>query len=198
MTGANRSSKPKIEIDQDQPLERLSLEVRLEDTGHGGHVTVHFPGANRQAAHAGISTISSLMGGGTGSPCFLRLARYPAIRPGHARRQIEHSVLLAPRGRGLRAPARVLIRAATVRERWRRPVLNTAFGPLAHARGSVARGSDARAARSITAVELCGPVLVTKRPRNRQLSPWSGSEPGVPGTLPGVGETAPCQARLVV
>jgi hypothetical protein len=27
-----------------------------------------------QAAHAGISTISSLMGGGTGSPYFLRLA----------------------------------------------------------------------------------------------------------------------------
>jgi hypothetical protein len=32
-------------------------------------------GANGQAAHAGISMISSLMGGGTGSPCFLRLAR---------------------------------------------------------------------------------------------------------------------------
>src|SRR5713226_8526547 len=36
-------------------------------------------GANGQAAHAGISTISSLMGGGTGSPCFLRLARYPVM-----------------------------------------------------------------------------------------------------------------------
>src|ERR1700691_3739870 len=36
-------------------------------------------GANGQAAHAGISTISSLMGGGVGSPCFLRLARYPVI-----------------------------------------------------------------------------------------------------------------------
>src|SRR5207244_12272274 len=32
-----------------------------------------------QAAHAEISTISSLMGGGTGSPCFLRLARYPVM-----------------------------------------------------------------------------------------------------------------------
>ncbi len=32
------------------------------------------PGANRQTAHAGISTISSEMGEGTGSPCFLRLA----------------------------------------------------------------------------------------------------------------------------
>src|SRR5579859_2620165 len=36
-------------------------------------------GANWQAAHAGISTISSLIGGGTGSPCFLRLARYPVM-----------------------------------------------------------------------------------------------------------------------
>src|SRR5437762_13923802 len=36
-------------------------------------------GANGQAAHAGISTISSLMGGGTGSLCFLRLARYPVM-----------------------------------------------------------------------------------------------------------------------
>ncbi len=31
--------------------------------------------ADGQPAHAGISTISSLMGGGMGSPCFLRLAR---------------------------------------------------------------------------------------------------------------------------
>ena len=36
-------------------------------------------GANRQPAHAGISTISSLIGGGTGSPCFLRLATYPVM-----------------------------------------------------------------------------------------------------------------------
>lgn len=36
-------------------------------------------GLNGQAAHAGISTISSLMGGGTGSPCLLRLARCPVI-----------------------------------------------------------------------------------------------------------------------
>jgi hypothetical protein len=32
-------------------------------------------GASRKPAHPEISTISSLMGGGTGSPCFLRLAR---------------------------------------------------------------------------------------------------------------------------
>ena len=32
-------------------------------------------GADRQVAHVGTSTISSVMGGGIGSPCFLRLAR---------------------------------------------------------------------------------------------------------------------------
>src|SRR5579863_3407388 len=36
-------------------------------------------GAIGQAAQAGISTISSLIGGGGGSPCFLRLARYPVM-----------------------------------------------------------------------------------------------------------------------
>lgn len=36
-------------------------------------------GTDGQAAHAGISTISSVIPGGIGSPCFLRLARYPWI-----------------------------------------------------------------------------------------------------------------------
>ena len=34
-------------------------------------------GADGKAAHAGISTISSVMPRGIGSPCFWRLARYP-------------------------------------------------------------------------------------------------------------------------
>lgn len=34
-------------------------------------------GTHGQAAHTGTSTISSVMAAGIGSPCFLRLARYP-------------------------------------------------------------------------------------------------------------------------
>src|SRR6266511_2115093 len=34
-------------------------------------------GTDRQAVHTGTSTISSVMPPGIGSPCFLRLARYP-------------------------------------------------------------------------------------------------------------------------
>jgi hypothetical protein len=36
-------------------------------------------GADRLAAHGATSISSSLIGGGTASPCFFRLARYPSI-----------------------------------------------------------------------------------------------------------------------
>ena len=65
--------------------ESAHLRVAQDDVAAGLMIyrVAHFlegadgllPGANGQAAHAGISTISSLMGDGTGSPCFLRLAR---------------------------------------------------------------------------------------------------------------------------